>query len=222
MKKWMLPIIIVAIIGILHFTLCNGHRREVISTGTPALQEFLSPTHEQAVVVEKPDLPDTLSHLAPLVEETITGSGYWIPDETIAPEDTLAVEISIIQGEDDDQWVRIEIEGKPAVLEELKWYEKPDELGKWSAGIETAILHDFDIGLFASRNLGELWGIRGGVAVAIDLNTDLSESPDWVVLEMRLSFPLIWDSFEVGGGIGPMFMRDNIDLSVSGGIEVRF
>lgn len=185
---------------------------------TPDLE---AASYVEVEAVNQPVLPDTLKHIEPWVEQTVTASGYWTPDTIYTPEDNLKVEISGIEMKDGSRWVRVEIEGKPAVIERADWFEKEPELGRWSAGIETAILQDFDIGLFISYNLFEVWNIRGGTAIAVDLNTDLSESPDWLALECRLSTP-VWRSVEFGGGIGPMFMRDRIELYVSGGFEVRF
>lgn len=183
--------------------------------------DLLDASYSEVTVVNQPVLPDTLEHIEPWVEETISASGTWVPDTIYTPEDVLKVEMSGIEMKDGSRWIRIDIEGKPVVIERADWFEKEPEIGRWSAGIEMAILHDFDIGVFASRKVLEVWNIRGGLAVAVDINTDLSESPDWVALEARLSVP-IWRSVEAGGGIGPMFTKDDISPHVSGGFEVRF
>jgi hypothetical protein len=217
MKKWIIILALIAVIGVLFLMLCEGHRREVIISGTPVLGEFLFPTHEQAVVVEKPDLPDTLAYLAPLVEETVTGSGTWSPDEAVMPEDTLPVEISIIQGEDDDQWVQVEIAGKPVHWEELKWYEKPEEKSKFHfIPLQITDCSERPLGIGgAYRLIGFVFDTDVSLAGTFDIDL----LPAWVAVQGRLS-KHIGDShvsFGLSGG-----RRFGLEAGPHYGVDVSF
>ena len=221
-KKIILIIILIAIVPIIwSITTRNRPSRALDIPEYNYTPDLEAASYVEVEVANQPILPDTLEHIEPWVEQTVSASGSWIPDTIYTPEDTLKVEVSGIEMKDGSRWIRVEIEGKPVHIERADWFIKEEEPGRWSGGLEAAVLHGFDIGAYGAYRLGTVLKIHAEIAVVVDVNTDLSESPDWIAGEFRLSIPL-GGSIEGGGGFGGMATRDEIDFYASIGGGIRF
>jgi hypothetical protein len=145
--------------------------------------------------------PDTLP---PAVKRhaisTTSGEGVWIPDTTYTPADTLPAIISTVTLDDDTQWVRVEIAGKPVIWHKLEYYHR-DIYPKWGIGIEVVAIPRLDIGAVASYRLITALGINGEAALAVDINEHLTDTPDWFALEARIAAP-VSGNIELGADVG--------------------
>ena len=187
--KWLkyLPSLLIIVFTV--FLVCSlnkAARRAIGFSEGISFRDFLEPSHTQADPVQEPILPDSLEKIRPYVEETVTGEGYWIPEETYTPEDTLAVTISEVEVETGEKWVRVDIEGKPVEWYKLQHYER-EPITRRSTFHFIPVQYSNCEGSAIGAGLAwmpiELWGFDLGIAATAELDP----SPEWGTLQGRVS-----------------------------------
>lgn len=146
----------------------------------------------------------------------LSGSGYWVPDTTYTPDDSVAVEVSAITLIDNSRWVKVTIDGQEVKWHRLDYYHR-DTSSKWTLFAEVANA-DSPIGIGAGYRIWKPLDIN--VSPALSVSTSL----DWVAGEIRLSRN-VWSGVAFGGGAGGRLVMVEDDLTVelhlSAGISIE-
>jgi hypothetical protein len=204
-----LLIVGIAILLLCSDSLCNSPRIEGHSSLSNAIKWLTNHSYVTADPVNKPT-PHNLPK--PVQESAVTtthGTGIWIPDSTVTPDDTLAVELSVIVLEDESAWGQVTIGGKPAVITELKYYRRDtrSRLGLFAEYSNSGIGCGINYRLFAVANTT--------LSPAVAVSTQL----DWVAGEVQLSRTL-FGNVSAGVGCGYQLSGDSGGLHFSGLVSI--
>jgi len=153
--------------------------------------------------------------LPPAVKESATattyGQGYWIPETSVTPLDTVPVVLTEVTLADNTHWVKLTINGDEVKWEKLEYYHTEVER-KWT--------------LFAEvTNCESPYGVGIGYRIwkPLDVNVSpgvsVSTSLDWIAPELVISRN-IWSGISVGAGCGYRFGVDD-GLHLSGLVSIE-
>ena len=207
---WVFLTVAISAILILKPFSCNSRPNQIDpSLYTPILDSL---SYVQADPIDSPILPDS-SIPDEIITTTITGSGYWLPDEPVAAGDSVSVDVSVIVLEDESAWVKVSIDGKPAVFHKISHYHKRVRLPErdWTIFVEAANCGQSPIGVGGAYRIWKPLGINVSPAVAVSVNAD------WIAGEIRLSRN-VWSGVALGIGCG---YRTGGGLHISGGLSLE-
>ena len=121
--------------------------------------------------------------------------------------DTLEVEVVGVEGPDGSKWLGSWINGQPVIFKDLWWIDTEDPPSPWDGIVECAWVGDeFDMGIGVARFIVEELPIvpaQTSLFLTADLNSDLTDPPDWMAAGVRLSGqhgPVSW-GLDIGGRI---------------------
>lgn len=184
--KYIPPLLIAGFALFLYLTVNNGSGGGGLPSEGISFRDFLGSSHVQAETASKAILPDSLEKIRPYVEETLTGSGIWIPEETYTPEDSLEVEISEIENINGEKWVRVEIGGKPVVWRKLEHFErepKEDRPSFHFVPLAYTNCEGAPLGIGIAWTPVDIWNFDIGISATAELDP----SPRWASLQGRIS-----------------------------------
>ena len=131
------------------------------------------------------------------------------------------VEISVVTSPDDVVWIKAVIDGDVVKWRKVEYMTqpKPTRNDNWSLLVASEWLNSPDIGLGIAYEPLQFQGARIGLQAVFDLNSDLTDSPDWITPALRISRRI--GAFSVGGYCGYRIgEQQGLGLGVNVGIAI--
>lgn len=161
---------------------------------------------------ETPELPDSIAEvIGETIETAISAVGEWSPGQVITPEDTVSVEVSMIELDDGSQWVKATIDGDLVKWERATWFEEP-ETRPWKLQLEVSDCPGNPWGIGIGYQVTEILGV--GIVPSVVENIELQ----WTSIQVKFSRN-IWSGVSFDGGFGRRFFQEP-GWTFSGGISV--
>jgi len=202
-------IILLAVIGYSRYFLCDmppPPEPEIIVDlwSKPLIDSGYKPVTGNKPVVA--GLPDK-------VRPIMTASGTVRENRT--------VEITVVESPDKQQWIHATVDGEDVRIERFEYLIEriPNSRNDWSILACGRFSDGLDFGIGASWEPLQFMGARAGVSVIMDINENITQKPDWVAVNARLSRRI--GAFSLGADVGYCLGDEQgLNVGVSVGVAI--
>lgn len=129
--------------------------------------------------------------------------------------------VSIVETPDDTVWLKATYNGEDVKFRKVEYstQPKPTRNDNWSLILASEWIDSPDIGIGICYSPFEYRGARFGLQAVFDLNSDLTDSPDWITPAVRISRR--FGAFSVGGYCGYRIgEQQGLGMGVSLGVAI--